>query len=367
MTSSLNRASRLRRLLPLLLGIAVVPLVAAPAQAQATRTWVSGVGDDANPCSRTAPCKTFAGAISKTAAGGVISVLDPGGFGAVTITKSITIDGSDGYASITNSGTNAIVINAAGNADVTLRGLDIVGGLSGTTEGTCGGVSGVSVIAARSVRLDNVRITGQADAIKTPLTLSSPDTFVDITLNDLEVTHNCAHGLLLEPAAGHPARVSITDSYVTQSNTALRAAAGVEAWASYTRLNLNNTGVEMAGGGLVHAGCGTEAVGNVTSGVFSDDVCPANNPVIVPATTTPTTPTTSPTPPTTTTYCRVPKLTGRTVARATAGLKAAGCAVGKVTRQKTAKKAKRGKVLAQGVTPGTDVRLGTRVQLTVGR
>src|SRR5438477_3797204 len=47
--------------------------------AQATRTWVSGVGDDVNPCSRTAPCKTFAGAISKTAGGGEIDVLDPGG------------------------------------------------------------------------------------------------------------------------------------------------------------------------------------------------------------------------------------------------------------------------------------------------
>ncbi|HYP49581.1 MAG TPA: hypothetical protein VEQ34_01475, partial [Pyrinomonadaceae bacterium] len=61
-------------------------------QAQATRTWVSGVGDDVNPCSRTAPCKTFAGAISKTAKGGQISILDPGGFGTLTITKSITVD-----------------------------------------------------------------------------------------------------------------------------------------------------------------------------------------------------------------------------------------------------------------------------------
>ena len=55
------------------------------AQAQATRTWVSGVGDDANPCSRTAPCKTFAGAISKTATNGEINAIDSGGFGAVTI------------------------------------------------------------------------------------------------------------------------------------------------------------------------------------------------------------------------------------------------------------------------------------------
>jgi hypothetical protein len=77
---------------------AALPLVfaSASANAQATRTWVSGVGDDVNPCSRTAPCKTFAGAISKTARNGEISVLDPGGYGAVTITKSITINGTPG-------------------------------------------------------------------------------------------------------------------------------------------------------------------------------------------------------------------------------------------------------------------------------
>src|SRR2546423_250618 len=81
---------------------------ASIAQAQATRTWVSGVGDDANPCSRTAPCKTFAGAISKTARNGEINCLDPGGFGAVTITKSITIDCHEIFASILHSGTNGV-------------------------------------------------------------------------------------------------------------------------------------------------------------------------------------------------------------------------------------------------------------------
>src|SRR6478752_679116 len=83
----------------------------AIAQAQASRTWVSGVGDDANPCSRTAPCKTWAGAISKTAACGEIDALDPGGFGAVTITKSITLDGSGTFASILASLTTGIIIN----------------------------------------------------------------------------------------------------------------------------------------------------------------------------------------------------------------------------------------------------------------
>src|SRR6201991_2032037 len=79
-------------------------------QAQATRTWVSGVGDDANPCSRTAPCKTFAGTISKTAAGGESDCLDPGGFGTVTITKSITIDCKNTEGSLLNSGVNAVNI-----------------------------------------------------------------------------------------------------------------------------------------------------------------------------------------------------------------------------------------------------------------
>src|ERR1700740_1451200 len=90
----------------------LTPLLAtAPASAQATRTWVSGVGDDVNPCSRTAPCKTFPGAISKTAAGGEINCLDPGGFGAVTIVKSITIDCTETLAGILVAGTNGVTIN----------------------------------------------------------------------------------------------------------------------------------------------------------------------------------------------------------------------------------------------------------------
>src|SRR6188472_965124 len=92
--------------------IAILVGLPTGAYAQATRTWVSGVGDDVNPCSRTAPCKTFQGAISKTAAGGEISVLDPGGFGALTITKSLTIDGTGQVSSILSSGTNGITINA---------------------------------------------------------------------------------------------------------------------------------------------------------------------------------------------------------------------------------------------------------------
>src|SRR6185312_1047549 len=104
-------------------------LMLAPnmAQAQATRTWVSGVGDDVNPCSRTAPCKTFQGTISKTAAGGEINCIDPGGFGAVTITKSITILCDDVEAGILVAGSPAITVNAGVNDVVTISGLDLLG------------------------------------------------------------------------------------------------------------------------------------------------------------------------------------------------------------------------------------------------
>ena len=98
-------------LLCLSIGLLLPVLASAPAHAQATGTWVSGVGDDANPCSRTAPCKTFAGAISKTAINGEIRCLDPGGFGAVTITKSVTIDCHDVAAFILSSFTTCIIVN----------------------------------------------------------------------------------------------------------------------------------------------------------------------------------------------------------------------------------------------------------------
>ena len=123
---------------------------ASMAQAQATRTWVSGVGDDVNPCSRTAPCKTFAGAISKTATNGEINCLDPGGYGAVTITKSITIDCEDTQGSILNAGVTGVIINLTANPDTTktvrLRGLSINGpGSSAIT-----GLRGVSVSSANT-------------------------------------------------------------------------------------------------------------------------------------------------------------------------------------------------------------------------
>ena len=135
--------------------LAISLLFSSAAQAQATRTWVSGVGDDANPCSRTAPCKTFAGAISKTAAGGEISVLDPGGFGAVTITKAITIDGDGTLAGILAATVNGIIVNAGVNDAVTIRSISING-----TSGANIGLNGIRFLAGRTLRVENCSISG---------------------------------------------------------------------------------------------------------------------------------------------------------------------------------------------------------------
>jgi len=133
--------------------LTVVLLWAGLAGAQASRTWVSGVGDDANPCSRTAPCKTFAGAISKTAPGGEIDALDPAGYGAVTITKAITIDGGGGQvASVLVSGTNGIVVQAGPSDMVILRNLRING--IGT------GINGIRWLSGKNLTVENCDIFG---------------------------------------------------------------------------------------------------------------------------------------------------------------------------------------------------------------
>ncbi len=147
----------MRRVLSVLSSIsflAVVLFCASAAHAQATRTWVSGVGDDANPCSRTAPCKTFAGAISKTAAGGEISVLDPGGYGAVTITKSISIvNDYSGEAGVLASGTNGITVNAGSSDVIILRGLVIDG-----APPTAPGLNGIRFLAGASLHVEKCLI-----------------------------------------------------------------------------------------------------------------------------------------------------------------------------------------------------------------
>ena len=137
----------------LTVGVGLIVFSATLASAQATRTWVSGTGDDANPCSRTAPCKTFAGAISKTAVSGEINVLDPGGFGAVTITKSIAIVNEGSLGGVLAALINGVIVNTPG-VHVVLRGLDI--------NGAGNGADGIRFLQGASLTVEDCRIYGFA-------------------------------------------------------------------------------------------------------------------------------------------------------------------------------------------------------------
>ncbi len=180
--------------------------------AQATRTWVSGLGDDNNPCSRAAPCKTFAGAISKTAPGGEIDVLDPGGFGTLTITKSITIDGGGGQvASVLAVGTNAINVAAGPNDVVKLQNLRLNGvGL---------GLSGIRFISGKSLQVENCSI------------VDFTQNGIDIALNGDGAVH-VAHTVVKNIAkvgiraanSGGTTQLTISDSQVTLSGIGIEAA-----------------------------------------------------------------------------------------------------------------------------------------------
>src|SRR5271154_5296376 len=177
-------------------------LFVMPAAAQATRTWVSGFGDDVNPCSRTAPCKTFPGAISKTAAGGEIDVLDPGGFGAVTIVKSITIamEGT-GEAGVLVAGTNGITVNAGANDIVILRGLQIDGGPNGSNS-----LAGVKFIAGGALIVQNCVIRNFNGGSPNGYGIAfTPNSAASLFVSDTTLSNNGAvdagGGILIQPAA----------------------------------------------------------------------------------------------------------------------------------------------------------------------
>ena len=166
-------------------------------RAQATRTWVSGVGDDVNPCSRTAPCKTFAGAISKTAAGGEIDALDPGGYGTLTITKAITIDGGGGQvASVLASGTNGILVSAGTGDVVTLRNL-VINGINQTS--VTPGTNGVRFLAGKQLNLEHVAIygfSGYGLDYEAPGTTSSTG-YTSVMITDSIIHNNSNTGILV--------------------------------------------------------------------------------------------------------------------------------------------------------------------------
>jgi Right handed beta helix region len=221
--------------------------LAQPASAQATRTWVSGTGNDANPCSRTAPCKTFAGAISRTAAGGEISVLDPGGYGAVSITKSITIDGGGGQvASILAAATQGIIVNAGANDVVTLRNIRI-NGVKGTP---FPGLNGVRFLAGAALHIENCTIFGfSQNAIDVNVNTAAP---VRVFVTDSVLSNN-AGGLVAKNAGAGPVFLALQRTTMSQnSNFGVKmdgsGNGAVLAAVSDSHLAANGTGVLAQGG-----------------------------------------------------------------------------------------------------------------------
>jgi len=276
------------RSISLSLGFAATSLVvlfaAAPAQAQATRTWVSGVGDDANPCSRTAPCKTFAGAISKTALNGEINCLDPGGFGAVTITKSITIDCHEVFASILFSGTNGINIPfssfAAADARKTVRlrninfngvdtgliGIRITGAVAGTNviiedclidgmfAGSAHGISDERTAAGELyIANTTIRNAGGNGIIVSPISAAGAAVAgqrIDASFDNVRVLNASVAGIFVSNSG----RVMINRSMISgnsQVGVALAGAlAAMEVNISNTTISNNGIGIGNLGGAI---------------------------------------------------------------------------------------------------------------------
>lgn len=199
------------------------------AQAQASRTWVSGVGDDANPCSRTAPCKTWAGAISKTAACGEIDALDPGGFGAVTITKSITLDGTGTMASILASLVNGITINAGVNDVVTIRGISI--------NGFCNGINGINILSAKTVNVEDCVIfrfnTGNGIT-------ANDSNGLNLNVRDTIIRDNTLDGINTTSSAGF-INVSLERVRLSGNSNGLHARSGTKASARECVFSNNTT------------------------------------------------------------------------------------------------------------------------------
>jgi hypothetical protein len=200
-----------------IVGLTLMLAGQAPVGAQATRTWVSGVGDDANPCNRTAPCKTFAGAISKTAASGEINTMDPGGFGAVTITKSITIASEGVVGGILSSLVNGINVNDSSSGSpnsivVVLRGLDI--------EGAGNGTRGISVSSAKAVFVENVTIGGVGGAPGHGIDVTVPGA-LELYLSNVDIRNSAGSGVRLDPAVGGSVKASIDNSRIENNAVGL--------------------------------------------------------------------------------------------------------------------------------------------------
>ena len=351
----------------LLLCLLLLLALPATASAQASRTWVAHDGDDVNPCSITAPCKTWAGAISKTQAGGEMTASDPGGYGPLTITKSITVNGNGFGSTLNSGGANGFVVNMSSNPNdverrVVLRNLEISGA------GTSPGLHGVRIIDAKSVHLEDVYIENQSDDGVDVQPNAGQD--IAVSLNRVSVNSVGGAGLrMVGTLATQKLTAVVRDSTFRRAGAGVLAGTGATVWLTGVTLfdNAKAIGTEGDPAGFVNSFCDNQIVGNADDGVAPNEVCPEP-----PAqTNTVTTVVREPAPaPVVITkeaepVCVVPELVGLKLAAARRGLAAAGCATGTVKRKKNRRQA--GRVLAQRTKAASRLAAGTKVALTVGR
>jgi hypothetical protein len=354
---------------------------ASSASAQATRTWVSGVGDDANPCSRTAPCKTWQGAFIKTATGGEINALDSAGYGAVMLTRSMTLDGEGVHASILSGGQTGVVVNIPAtdpNQRVVLRNI----GINGTGGvGTSVGLNGVRIDSAKTVHIENVRIGNfvQNGIDFTPV--ATNDT--SLVLDGVTIAEIGGNGLTVGAAnAAQKLDVlvrnsSITGSRGTNGGTAgetgigISADTGAHVWLTGTTIFDNLIGLKTfarsGSAGVIESYCDNQIGGNTDDGTPPHRLCPDPpvRTVIVPGP--------SPAPVVVThtvrapVVCKVPGVKSLRIHAARRVLRAAHCRLGKVTRRKVTKRSRVGRVIAQRPHKGKKLAKGAKVAVTLGR
>jgi hypothetical protein len=237
--------------------------------AQATRTWVSGVGDDVNPCSRTAPCKTFAGAISKTAVGGEINCIDPGGFGAVTITKSIVIDCTGTFGSILASGTNGVVINITSATDtrkaVKLRGLSI--------NGASTGLNGVRILAANAVNVEDSVIDGfTTHGISIETTAGTPK----IVVRNTTIRSAVGNGIN-SFITGGTVNLAISDSQISNTATGVNISGNTKVVIRSSTVASNTTGILAASAEVGVESCSVSGNGTGISALAAGNLILSGN------------------------------------------------------------------------------------------
>jgi hypothetical protein len=232
-------------------------LSASPAIAQNNRSFVSGLGSDANSCTLTTPCRTFQRAHDVTNSGGEIAVLDTAGYGSIDITKSINIIAPDGLEAGVTVATTGISINAQVSDSITLRGLTISGAGSGTTQ-----TVGIVFRTGGTLIVKNCVVTGLVSGIVVTATAPAGGGITTI-VTDTVISNNTSAGLFFEPQGGGGSL-------------------------SFERLQLfgNNTAIDIDGefGTLVKAaGSDSTAAGNtsgfevVNANLMLDNVKAVNN------------------------------------------------------------------------------------------